>query len=32
MDKLQDEPGVDITSMDRFEQLVRERLKQSPAE
>lgn len=29
IDKLQDEPGVKVTSMDQFEQLVRERLKQS---
>jgi len=32
MDKLQDEPGIEVTSMDQFEQLVRERLKQSSGE
>ncbi len=32
MDKLQDEPGIEITSMDQFEQLVRERIKKSPVE
>jgi len=32
MDRLQDEPGIEITSMDQFEQLVREKIKQSQAE
>jgi hypothetical protein len=27
MDKLQDEPGVEITSMDQFEQLVQDYIK-----
>ncbi len=29
MDRLQSEPGIEITSMDQFEQLVREKIKQS---
>lgn len=32
MDKLQNEPAIEITSMDQFEQLVRERIGQSQAE
>ena len=32
MDRLQDEPGIEITSMDQFEQLVREKIRQSQAE
>ncbi|MEH1796508.1 DUF6887 family protein [Nostoc sp.] len=32
MDKLQNEPGIEITSMDQFEQLVRERIRQSQKE
>lgn len=28
MDKLQSEPGIEITSMDQFEQLVREKIRQ----
>ncbi|MGJ5672441.1 MAG: DUF6887 family protein [Nostochopsis sp.] len=32
MDKLQSEPGIDITSMDQFEQLVREKIRQSQVE
>ncbi|MEH2332808.1 DUF6887 family protein [Nostoc sp.] len=32
MDRLQDEPGIDITSMDQFEQLVRKKIRQSQAE
>lgn len=29
MDRLQNEPGIEITSMDQFEQLVQERMRQS---
>ncbi|MCC5630142.1 DUF6887 family protein [Nostoc sphaeroides] len=32
MDRLQDEPGIEITSMDQFEQLVREKIRQSQAD
>ncbi|KOP24669.1 hypothetical protein AMR41_19830 [Hapalosiphon sp. MRB220] len=32
MDRLQSEPGIDITSMDQFEQLVREKIRQSQVE
>ncbi|WP_372726519.1 hypothetical protein [Nostoc sp. C057] len=32
MDRLQNEPGIEITSMDQFEQLVRERIRQSQKE
>ncbi|MBW4554873.1 MAG: hypothetical protein KME59_02845 [Trichormus sp. ATA11-4-KO1] len=32
MDRLQSEPGIEITSMDQFERLVREKIRQSPAE
>ncbi|MDZ8257215.1 DUF6887 family protein [Nostoc sp. ChiQUE01b] len=32
MDRLQDEPGIEITSMEQFEQLVREKIKQSQAD
>jgi hypothetical protein len=32
MDRLKDEPGIEITSMDQFEQLVREKIRQSQAE
>ncbi len=32
MDKLQSEPGIEITSMDQFEQLVREKIRQSQSE
>jgi hypothetical protein len=32
MDRLQSEPGIEITSMDQFEQLVREKIRQSQAE
>ncbi|MEH2124996.1 DUF6887 family protein [Nostoc sp.] len=32
MDRLQDEPGIEIASMDQFEQLVREKIRQSQAE
>jgi hypothetical protein len=32
MDRLQDEPGIEITSMDQFEPLVREKVRQSQAE
>ena len=32
MDRLQDEPGIEITSMDQFEQLVREKIRQSQGE
>lgn len=29
MDRLQNEPGIEITSMEQFEQLVLERMRQS---
>ncbi|MEH2259986.1 DUF6887 family protein [Nostoc sp.] len=32
MDRLQDKPGIEIASMDQFEQLVREKIRQSQAE
>ncbi len=32
MDRLQSEPGIEITSMDHFEQLVREKIRQSQVE
>jgi hypothetical protein len=32
MDRLQNEPSIEITSMDQFEQLVRERIRQSQKE
>ncbi|MFN6482719.1 MULTISPECIES: DUF6887 family protein [unclassified Nostoc] len=32
MDRLQDEPGIEIASMDQFEQLVREKIRQSQVE
>ncbi|MHC5595906.1 MAG: DUF6887 family protein [Nostoc sp.] len=32
MDRLQEQPGIEITSMDQFEQLVREKIRQSQAE
>ncbi|BAY08216.1 DUF6887 family protein [Calothrix sp. NIES-2098] len=32
MDMLQSEPGIEITSMDQFEQLLREKIKQSQSE
>lgn len=32
MDRLQSEPGIEITSMDQFEQLLREKIRQSQAE
>jgi len=32
MDKLQNEPGIEITSMEQFEQLVRDKVKRFSAE
>ncbi|MDZ8087268.1 MAG: hypothetical protein RMY16_17180 [Nostoc sp. DedQUE12b] len=32
MDRLQNEPGIEIVSMDQFEQLIREKIRKSQVE